>query len=416
MSPKIPLAAILSLFPLVACMGEGVSRDPGGGGFVGPLSDDVCDVEWTTGACPERSVSEVESGLIMSEGVVLAASGDGDVLLAWNDYAFLDEAKLSFVFFGNEAIRQHEVSRPFSVVGKYMAAVADGDGRFHLVYSETGVRSAIEHVTLFPNSTELPAPNTVPGAPGPISLGVTRRGSLILPAFQPLNLSLGVAEKPQDGDWVLEGDLFSASFDLDTPSVGRSAVAVDSSGTAHVGYLRAVDIARGQPHYSQRVGSEWTAPRTIVDPTADNLSGYGLDLVVLRDGSTAMAFYVVRQDNTASLHLASWRGNDAPKVELLVDNIPLSPSAPTAGLSLALAADSADKLHLVATVPTAETNTVAYWRRGSESPVWIREHVATEPTPGEVVVDLAVDRENRPHMGIYLSSLQTILYATREAR
>ena len=195
--------------------------------------------------------------------------------------------------------------------------------------------------------------------------------------------------------------------------VGAIAFAPGAAGAMHAAYQWSITLAASAPSYA--VGSTtWSAPTTLDNRTvAERASGVGVDLTLV--GDQVVVAYLDWEAGEGEVRLARFVGTATPP-EIVVHLAGIQLPARPGHHPLEIAADREGLLHLLTADAESMPRTHLQYHRqtrvGGELR-WLVDTIAIlDASPEEVVVDMKVGDDRRPHIAYWDPVAGEIRYAT----
>ncbi|MEZ4247407.1 MAG: hypothetical protein R3B99_04105 [Polyangiales bacterium] len=386
--------------------------------------DDVCETTWTDLAasparpCAGRSVTTIGAPFEIDE-VAITRALDGTLVVAFDeldgpDYATLrtlsfDEDSLSAVTVGPTIDPEAAIG---DVVGASLALVTELPDIHHLAYL---LRSDFGHEIRYRTLrggvfSEVQSIATGVGAYGDVDVALDSDNRAVVAWHDDASGANRVRRERADGSFEAAVTVRTDGDPrLDGP--GRVALATGTERAMHVAFQWSVTLAASAPSYAVGTTS-WSTPRTLDNQAiANRASGVGVDLALVGDDVTVA--YLDWVGGLGDVRLATFRGGAEPTITRHLPDVVLADLPPK--YPLAIRSDARGRLHLVVADASAGTTYLQYHRQtlvGGELR-WIVDEVAQiAATPPEIVIDLVIGPDRRPHLVYWDPERGELRYAT----
>ncbi len=399
--------------------------------------DFACTEPWTKpnrthAECAPRRVFVLESGIADGTTLSIAVTDTNRVGIAYNTKFFADNGELHIAHFARPSspatsdgglMPVPEIATiartQFDNVGFVADIAASTSSRLHVAYQsvpDNEISYATLETTGPPSSAETIA--TGIGDPSCIALGVLPSGDVRAAYYDPGQRTLFSKLRTAQNGWQSPSTIRSGfEPDAGVSGIGHVVQVIDEVGSAHVAFHQSRATGQSEPRDSQLAGSLWTDPKTLENIGFTGYAGFSMALGVTGQTRHA-AYYVIPSAGIgADLHLARWvSASDMPTVEILAQQVPTHTSPRS---RVAMATDSWGLLHLAIVQPLENgTGYLEYrrQRRVAGQVTWVFDIVDDNVLAAgseAALVDIALDKDGRPHIAYYRAADLAVCYATR---
>lgn len=395
------------------------------GRFVPTAIDRECGIVWTelssaAGDCAGRQVTTVATP-ISSWDLALGRESDGTLRVFYNDLEFFDLGRISSVRFDEDAPGA-AVAGPSieplaaigEVVGTRLAVATESPDRHHLVYWLRSDFGSEVRLRTLSGSAFSPVQTLASGVSnsGAVAVAVDSLGRLTV-GWHDDGSGVNAARRQGPDESFAAAVTLRADSEPRLEGVGAIAFAAGMSGAMHAAYQWSVTLAASAPSYS--VGSTtWSAPTTLDNRTiANRASGVGIDVTLV--GDEVVAGYLDWEEGEGEVRFARFEGADSPPaIEVRLAGIQVAERP--GRHPLVLRADAEGFLQLLTATASSVPRTLLQYHRqtrvGGELR-WLVDTIASiDAMPEEVIVDMKLGEDRRPHIVFWDPVAGAIRYAT----
>ncbi|MCA9606773.1 MAG: hypothetical protein KC619_14305 [Myxococcales bacterium] len=393
-------------------------------GFVPTSVDRPCGTDWTdlvdpvAPECAGRSVTDVAIPFATT-GLALGFARD-TVTIAYNELDGPDSGRVGTVTFSPDDPASATAGpsiEPDSVLGDVvgvdMRMASAPTGVHHLaLWYRSDFGHTVRLYTLRSGLFEVPVVlASGVGPSGVVDVAIDSDGRRVV-AWHDDTSGRNAARREDGSGGFAPERLLRADGDSRLVGHGAISLAAGAGGTVHAAFQWAITLAASAPSYSLGTPAMWTSPTTIDNTVIENrTSGVGTDVTVI--GDMAVVAYLDWRDGVGDVRIARLRPGVMPEVTSYLMGV-IATDQP-GDHPIEIEADRNGWLHLLVADASGSEVTLQYHRQtevGGELR-WIVDTIARLPgLAEEVLVDMAIGPDRRPHIAYWDTSRGVVRYAT----